>query len=249
MNCSNTAIQTYKSCRRMYELRYIYGVTPVQKAEALEVGTSYHNKIEHLLRGEPFEHDDPKTTAMAKAFQKYILPKLNPVAVEEWFNFHTEMGDNIVGRIDALNKDGALIEHKTTSGEINEEYWYMRSMDEQLMTYMLAYDTNKAYYTVCRKPTIRQKQKETDEEFAARCEAWYDEDTDSKIAMAVIEIPWEQLREFREMLAMTVDEMDGCNLFYRNTSYCTHWGRMCEYAPICQHYDPDETYIGFERRE
>lgn len=248
-NASYSRIQTYKSCRRLYELKYVYGVQSTEKIESLERGTSYHEKVEHLLKGEDFEHDDPKTSAMAEAFKKYILPNLRPVAQEDWFEYETDFGDKFVGRIDALNEDGAIIEHKTTSGEINEEYWYTRDMDEQLMTYMFAYHTRKAYYTVCRTPLLRQKKNETDEEFYQRCLDWFDEDTESKIAMREVYHTDKEIEDFIVEQAFTIKEMNNCDLFYKNQNYCTKWGRMCEYAPICQHYDPNQTYIGFERKE
>lgn len=249
MKQSSTSIQTYKSCRRLYELKYIHGMEPTQKPEALERGSNYHQKVEQLLSAGEFDRDSDKTTAMADAFAKYLLPQIDAVAQEEWFEMPFADGETLVGRIDARTPDGALIEHKTTSGDIDEAYWYSKQYDEQLMTYMLAYGTNRAIYTVCKTPNIRLKKGETEEEFVERCREWYDEDTESKIAMREIVIPQEQLDEFKVMLAQTVGEIERCTLFYRNQNYCTHWGRMCEYAPICQHYDPNEIYVGFEKRE
>ena len=246
---SYSKVQTYKSCRRLYELKYIYDVRSTAKVEALERGTSYHDKVERLLRGEDFERDDPKTSAMAMAFKTYILPQLQPVAQEEWFEYETRFGDRFIGRIDALNADGAVIEHKTTSGEIDEEYWYSRDIDEQLMTYMYAYKTRKAYYTVCRTPTIRLKKDESDDEYYQRCLDWYKDDTEQKIAMRVIYHTDEEIDAFVEEQALTIREMNECKLFYKNQNYCMKWNRMCEYAPICQHYDPTQTYVGFEKRE
>ena len=249
MRQSNTSIQAYKSCRRMYQLKYIYGVEPTEKPEALERGTSYHQKVEQLLSGGTFDRDTDKTTAMADAFARHVLPHIKAVAQEEWFELPFADGEKIVGRIDARTEDGALVEHKTTSGDIDEQYWYGKQYDEQLMTYMLAYKTNRAIYTVCKVPTIRQKKGETEEEFLERCTAWYDEDPEHRIAWREIIIPQEQLDEWKVMLAETVGEIERCTLFYRNQTYCNRWGRMCEYAPICQHYDPNETYIGFQKKE
>lgn len=249
MTQSNTAIQTFKSCRRMYQLKYVYGMEPTVKPEALERGTNYHQKVEQLLATGTFDRDLDKTTAMADAFAKHVLPHICAVAQEEWFEMPFADGEKIVGRIDARTADGALIEHKTTSGDIDEQYWYNRQFNEQLMTYMLAYKTNRVIDTVCKVPTIRLKKGETEEEFIARCETWYDEDPEHRIAWREIVIPQEQLDEWRAMLADTVGEMERCTTFYRNQNHCMRWGRMCEYAPICQHFDPNETYIGFEKRE
>ena len=114
---------------------------------------------------------------------------------------------------------------------------------------MLAYGVRKAYYTVCKSPSIRQKNNETEEEFFKRCCEWYDEDTDSKITMREIYHTEEEINNFAREQALTIKEMSDCNLFYRNRGYCYKWGKMCEYAPVCEHYDKEQEYIGFERRE
>lgn len=249
MKVSNSQIQCYKSCRRMYELRYVEGVVPNVRSEALERGSNYHDKVEQLLKTGEFDVDFTKASAMATAFKKYIYPRLHPVAEEEWFGYETAYGDNMIGRIDARNADGAIIEHKTTSLNIDELYWYSVQTDEQLMTYMSAYHVTKAYYTVCKTPTIKQRKTETDEDFFQRCIKWYEEDTSIKIAMREVYHTNDELKDFLSEQALTIKEMSECKLFYRNRGHCNKWGRMCEYAPICQHYDPNETYIGFERKE
>lgn len=246
---SYSRLQTYKSCRRLYELKYIYDVQSTAKIEALERGTSYHEKVERILRGEKYEYDDPKTTAMAMAFETYILPRLNPVKTEEWLSYETKFGDKFIGRVDAINADGAIIEHKTTSGEINEEYWYTRDLDEQLMFYMYVAGTQKAYYTVCRTPSIRMKKDETEDEYFQRCTEWYQEGTEGKIAMREIYHTPEEINAFIAEQELVIKEMNECKLFYKNQNYCTKWGRMCEYAPICQHYDPSQIYVGFKKAE
>lgn len=249
LKVSNSKIQCYKSCRRMFELKYIENLYPVQKSEAFERGSNYHDKVESILRSGSFEVDEPKSSAMATAFQKYIYPQLAPIAEEEWFDYKTEFGDEVIGRVDARNADGALIEHKTTSMAIDEAYWYGVQTDEQLLTYMNAYGVRKAYYTVCKSPTIRQKANETDEEFYARCCAWYDDDPESKIVMREVYHTEDEINDFAREQALTIREMDNCNLFYRNRSYCNKWGKMCEYAPICEHYDREQEYVQFERKE
>lgn len=247
---SNSRIQTYKSCRRLYELQYVYGVK-AKPTETLERGLNYHDKIEKMLKGDGLVFDENiKTNAMAVAFQKYIAPALNASVCEDWFEFYPSGSKRAVfGRIDALNSDGKLIEHKTTSSEVNGEYWNSLENNEQILTYMLAYKTNTMLYTVCRTPTIRQKKGETDEEFQQRCIDWYDEDTEHKIAVQEIFRSDEQLAEFEDMLSKTINEMYSCELFYRNPNHCHKWGRMCEYASICGHYDPEQTYVGFEIKE
>lgn len=261
MIASNSAIQTFKACRRLYELKYIHKLEPVQPAEALNRGSSYHKGVELLLRewidyhdAEPNGITDPKISAMVFAFNKYIIPKLcelnaKPVDVEAWFEYSTPSGHKVVGRIDGLMSENRIIEHKTTSGLINGSYFQRLEMDEQIPTYMLAKNATEILYTVCCVPTLRRKKGETDGEFEKRLIDWYDEDTDSKISVCQIVKSPEELDKFRIEQDAILTEMENCKLFYRNPNHCMRWGRLCEYASVCMDYDPNKEYIQFKRRE
>lgn len=240
MKYSNTAIQCFKSCRRLYELKYLKGIQIANKSQSLERGTNYHSKLEQLFKNGDFEKDENiKSNAMVMAFKKYIFPKLNIVDVEKWFEYSADE-NQIIGRIDGLNSDGFVVEHKTTSLVIDGNYWNALEMDEQILTYMIAMNTNRILYTVCRTPTIRQTQNETDEDFENRCIEWYDKDTESKIAINEIIRTEQRLEDFKKMQIETVKEISNCKLFYRCPSNCQKWGRMCEYAPICMMSNYDE---------
>lgn len=249
MRISNTQIQVFKSCRRAYELKYVEGVLPLQSVDALERGKSYHEKVECLLMGRDFEWDNPKTDAMALAFNEYVVPKIGKVeAVEEWF--HKPVGEHeIIGRCDGRLEDGRLIEHKTTSGMLDEAYIFGLQNDEQILTYMWAYGVNNVLYTVCKTPTIRLKKDETEEEFRARCFDWYREDTEHKIGTIDVYRSPEEIAEFDEAIRRMVSEIVNCDHFYRCPSNCMKWGRPCEYMSICRNYDPQMEYTGFEKRE
>jgi len=250
MRLSNSGIQCFKSCRRAYELKYVENVIPVQSAEVLERGKSYHEKVEMLLKGEQFEWDDPKTDAMAIAFEKYVMPKVGKVeAVEEWFHKPIIGEHELVGRCDGRLADGRLIEHKTTSSALDEAYIYGLQNDEQILTYMWAYGVNRILYTVCKTPTIRLKKDESEDEFRARCLEWYAEDTEHKIGTIDVYRSPEEVAEFGEALKKMATEIAHCDNFYRCPSNCMRWGRPCEYMAICRNYDPQMEYTGFERRE
>lgn len=252
MKASNSGIQTFKQCRRMYQLKYLHGLEPVQTADALKRGSTYHELIEGILKGDSSvlqNCDDPKIRAMATAFQMYILPQLTQIdAVEQWFNYETPSGHTMVGIIDA--KNGAeLVEHKTTSGLIDGNYFQKLEFDEQIPTYMLAFNTNWINYTVCSVPSIRQKKTESDEEFYQRCVDWYAEDTEHKITMVQLNRTNDELEEFQKEQDDILNEMENCKLFYRNPANCSKWGRLCEYASVCMNYDPSQEYVQFKKRE
>lgn len=246
---SISRIKLFKACRRAYELKYIEGLEPVEKAESLQTGLSYHALLEQLYKEGEFEEGITKEHAMATAYQKYIYPKFRVKSAEDWFEYMLPNGDKLVGRTDGITEDGVLVEHKSTSGEITEEYEFNLQWDEQILAYMLATGTRKVWYTVCRKPTIRQKKGETEEEFFERMVAWYDTDTDSKIRLLCIHRTNEEVNAFALDLRKTIYEINHATFFYRNCLHCNKWGRRCEYSSVCLSYDPEQEYVEFERRE
>lgn len=246
---SITAIKLFKACRKAYQLRYVEGLVPAQTSEALETGRGYHEGIEKLYETGELPELSTKEAAMVTAYAKYIMPKVPKFAPEQAFECSVTRGKKLIGRVDGIVSDeNAIVEHKTTSKSM-EEFEFDLCGDEQLFAYFMATGAQYAYYTVCRKPTIRQKKGETGEEFAQRCLDWYNEDTDSKIKMWRI---WnmhldETKVELRAMFKEIANAEKTGN-FYRNTCHCEKWGRRCEYAPICLNYDPNIEYIGFEKR-
>lgn len=256
---STSKIKCYKACRRLYYFKYVEGLESVKPIEALEDGKSYHSKIEHLYKDGSIEidYENPKITAMALAYQKYIYPHFVCKRVEEWFEHKITPSLILIGRFDGIAEDGCIVEHKTTSSDVDEEYIYNLRLDEQILNYMVASKKNKIYYTVCKKPTIRQKQNETDEEFLQRCVEWYDTDTDLKIRVIKVTRNQKEIDEQRKALAYIGKEIKRIEnqkeakelSFYRNPNYCQQYGRTCEFASICLNYDPKLEYIEFKKKE
>ena len=254
MKASVSQIKTFKACRRAWELSYKEKLIPVQAPEALETGKSYHEFIEALENGEAIDVDCSKACAMAKAFEKYILPQISVKATEQ--EYEKQIGAHTLhGFVDGIADDGCIVEHKSTSRDIAEggEYEYSLLWDEQILAYMSLTGQRKVYYTVCRKPTIRIKKDETEQEFYERMIAWYDEDTASKIRLFTIERTDAEVAQFEREFESICAEIDECEngslMCHRNTLHCNAWGRRCEYASICLHYDPEQEYIEFTRKE
>lgn len=248
MRSSISQMRLFKACRRAYYFRYIEDLVPVETTEALQTGINYHELLEKLYETGEIEEGFTKEHAMAVAYGKYIYPKFNVRSVEDWKS--KDIGRHqIFGRLDGIADDGCLVEHKSTSAEITEEYEYDLQWDEQVLAYMYMTGARKIYYTVCRKPTIRQKKNESEEEFFNRMCDWYDEDTDSKIRLLEVTRTDEEVAEFAKEFERVCDIMESDECLYRNTLYCNKWGRRCEYASICLNYDPDQEYVQFKRRE
>lgn len=251
MKISVSRLKTFKSCRRAYYFRYVEELVPTETAEPLAIGSRYHELVEKLNRGESID-DEPKTKelAMAMAYEKYVLPKMPKVVeAESWYEQPITDEDSLIGRLDGVAEDGAIVEHKTTSQEITEEYEYDLMWDEQILAYMAMKGTRKAHYTVCRKPTIRQKKDESDEAFYDRMCEWYDTDTDSKIRLLEVTRTDAEVEQFLTDLKAAVADMHDAKSLYRNTLHCFRWGRRCEYAQICLDYDASQQYVNFKKKE
>lgn len=256
MKISSSKVRCYKACKRLYFLKYVEGLEYVPEIRTLEDGKTYHSKLEQLYTEGYFtvDEDNPKISAMAFAYEKYIFPQFKVNRAEEWFEIKLTPTHTLVGKYDGIAEDGCVVEHKTTAADVDDEYIYNLQWDEQILNYMLASGKNKIYYTVCKKPTIRQKQNETAEEFLNRCVAWYDEDTDKKIRVISVERNKKEIAEQKEALkAIARDivstEKKGEKAFYRNQSHCTCYGRRCEFASICLDYDPKLEYVEFKKKE
>ena len=265
MKMSISRIKLFKACRRAFYFKYIEGLRPVEKPEALETGSNYHELIEWLNKKDSFdgvEEDYSKEQAMASAYAKYIYPKVKIVEAEKKIEMQIN-GVDYIGIVDGVTSDGCIVEHKTTSRDISEggEYEYNLLWDEQILMYMLLTGARKIYYTLCRKPTIRQKKDETEEEFYKRMIEWYDVDTDSKIRFVEITRTDEEVEAFKKELdsiALEINVAGNQNKnavsaitdpYYRNTCHCNSWGRRCEYSSICLNYNPDADYIEFTKGE
>ena len=252
MKSSISRMKLFKACRRAYYFKYIEDLEPVQKSDALVVGSNYHELLEELYQNDGnfvSKNDFSKERAMAKAYQKYIYPKFKVRTVEEWKE--KPIGQHVLfGRVDGIAEDGCLVEHKTTSAtDIAEAYEYDLLWDEQILAYMYLTGTRKVYYTVCKKPTIRQRKDEDEEGFFYRMLDWYDEDTDSKIRVMEITRTDNEVNNFADQFNRVCTSMEnaekGLEPLYINTQHCNCWGRRCEYSSICLNYNPNENYIEF----
>lgn len=252
MNISISRVKLFKACRRAYWLKYVQGLEPVQRADALQSGLSYHDKMQELYQTDWVDVQSyTKEDAMITAYHDKIYPLFKVDAVESWFEY--PLGeDKLIGRLDGIAEDGLLVEHKTTGSPIGEDYEYGLQWDEQILAYMLATGARQMWYTVCRRPTLRQKANETPEEYYKRMVDWYDDDTPSKIRLLKIERTDAEVEAFRQSLMATVEEMKRLEseaAFYCNTQHCMTWGRRCEYSSVCLAYDPHADYIEFTKRE
>lgn len=255
MKLSASLIKTYKTCRRKYELKYVEELEPIAKSQALIDGSNYHECIEKFYKTGEFEvnYENPKISAMVWAYVEYIAKRNTELETveysEKWFDYKLTPKHSIIGRNDAITKSRIPVEHKTTSNDIDDEYIYALQWDEQILTYMLANSINEMFYTVIKKPTIRQKQNEMNEEFYERCKEWYSVDTYLKVRVIKVIRSNEEIVEHRKNLIVMANEIEKCKHFYRNPNACTCYNRRCEYSSVCLNYNPQLQYVEFEKKK
>lgn len=267
MRVSASKIKCYKACKRKYFFKYVEELESVSEAQVLKDGKIYHSLIEEMYNEGTFlaDFNNPKITAMAMAYYHKIYPQFEINKVEQEFEYKLNDEHTLVGRFDGIAKDGCIVEHKTTSSDIDEEYIYGLQWDEQILNYMLASGKNEMYYTVCKKPTIRLRQGETNLQFFGRCVEWYETDTDKKIRVIKVTRNQKEIERQKDALLCIVENIEldeelfneysfisehkKDNVFYRNPSNCTCYGRRCEFASICLDYDPKLEYVEFTKKE
>ncbi len=158
---------------------------------------------------------------------------------EEWFEIPLDNGmHSLGGFIDAQCYD-SVIEFKTTSAKIGEDYVYkFEFVDEQILSYLLAKpEKSNARVIVIQKPTIRLSKNESNIDFVSRCLEWLKSNTNTSIKDIYIEKSKKDLEDHYNYLCRMADEMEYCDNFYRNNSACMRYGSLCEYASICGNYE------------
>ena len=249
INLTASMLRAYKSCPRLYELQYVEMLNPTVAPAYLTDGSNYHGCVESILKGEPYKAEG-KVASMARAFERFIpWREWDVKEIESEFDITLTRFCHMVGKIDAVRADDSPVEHKTTSAAIDEKYINALAWDDQIPFYLLAQSlktgkpVTSVTYTVCQKPTIKQTQKETSEEYLQRVEAWYDE-TRVKVVTAVRSIA--ELKETYTEILEIAGEIRRRKRFYRNPSNCRIMG--CSFASICLNYDPQIT-TGFVKKE
>lgn len=250
---TTSMIRSYKSCKRLYELQYIEQLKPVIEAEPLVTGKAYHKLVEDILKDQ-YVPENTVVGVMAEKFKEKIHPLLPYINhIEREFKVQIDDDKFLIGKIDAESEAGVPIEHKTTADNIDEKFIHRLNWDDQVTNYLLALSLerneiiNKVIYTVIKKPSIRLKQSETEEEYIARCSEWYEDKTETKIATFPVIRSKDELAEKQKELIYIADEMKNCKCFYRNPSHCSILG--CRFSSICLSYTPETGSVDFIKKE
>ena len=248
IHVTTSQIKEFKNCRFKFWLSYRKLLKPRIEPEALTIGSSYHDKVEQILKTGDFIPTDEPTDAMARAFKKYILPSIPKIiATEKQFSVQLSEDVWLDGKIDAI-AEGCLVEHKTTKNYIDEGYLYrVHFIDSQVTNYLIATENQPVCYTVITKPTIRIKKDESMSEYIKRCEEWYDTETYKKVKVFFTGRTDEQLEKQRQDIINIAREMKNCENWYKNETACL-LGK-CQFSGICPSYKDNMELVDFEYKE
>ena len=197
--------------------------------------------------------------------KEFVVPLVNPNTLFTSHSFKLSgKVDGLVTIGDEWNKRWYILEHKTAA-DISEAYKRRILIDTQIAIYATAigqelFQTiHGAIYDVIKKPAIRMKQGETEEEFEARKAELLKKSKTGKTTAKrqEAETPEAFLQRCREALTsdcfqrfvVELSQKDQLKILdetwkvaqdmmhptiYRNTDVCTQKGRECPYLELCR---------------
>lgn len=250
MKLTASAIRTYLDCPRKFEWSYVHQIRPAKQADALRFGSLYHGVLERLDIGIDWNNISRwVVNAAATEVEAHQVLRLASAHATRWKDDGYEVletegvwsasigGVACAGKRDRIvrlpDRRRALQEYKTSSEDVSPGGLYHRRlrMDIQVGLYRLSSDVDTVIYDITRKPTIRQKQTETADEYGERLSA--DIASRPEYYFARYEVPrteHDDLAVIEDVRA--VDRMISLNVYPRNTASCTRFGQ-CPYFAAC----------------
>lgn len=134
-----------------------------------------------------------------------------------------------------------VVEHKTTA-VIDANYVSRLDLDDQVTTYLVGVEktwgikAEGVIYNVIMKPRIRQKQKETREEYLGRVLALYEDNPQEYLYRAQLYRTKGIRKTFERELDLFTKEMDRAEklgFYYKNTGACSGIRGTCSMMPLC----------------
>jgi hypothetical protein len=250
-------------CPRKFEFSYVELIRPDRQADALRFGSAYHYCQEELDAGTPWKNicaevarrcvteiETQQVLRLVAEHRRHYDDTFIVEATEQ--KYATDIGGVACeGKLDRLIRlaDGrlALQEYKTSSEDISPGsiYWRRLRVDIQVGMYLHASGADCVVYDVCRKPSIRQRQKESVTEYGERL-------TDDIRARPEFYFQRQEINRLASDADDTVADVQAVaslislQQFPRNTAACTRFGTCC-YFQLCSngHRPSDGAPAGF----
>jgi hypothetical protein len=262
----------FRDCPQKFKLSIIDGLRMIAVKPSLRIGTAFHlyrEKGEEAVEeyfaqyhpSNQFEADDLEIQRAVTKGLMSIAPEDSGVVREvEWTNplINPATGAPsrtflLGGKADGvvrLDEGHALIEEKTTGGSIGKSDIDKLSIDTQVLNAIVNLETSpdiriaQVWYRYYRKPSIKQKQSETVNQYCERVRQDYIERPEFYFHEEKLIFPRPQLEAFKYDLwqvGKAVLWFRRYNLWYRNTSHCKDWGG-CQFLPLCRGDDIEGLY-------
>ena len=247
-------MRTYLACPAKWSHGYQARRVPAVDATALSRGNAVHEWLAEWWMGRTGRLPlDPIARACCIGYQAmYVRPTLDHVHTN--WAFTCEIGGvPCAGTLDAIGRDDdgvVIVEHKTTSEDIGpgSPYWRrVTTTDSQVSMYRAVYPGAKVLYDVIRKPTLRQKQGELDDEFVIRCIGQMGDQPEKFFQRAnVVRLEGEDAAFARDVAL--VGELRSRSEHPRNPDVCFSYVSRCGFFEVC--WDGASLYgAGFRDQE
>lgn len=262
LTLTHSEIQCFKNCRRKHWWRYQRLYTPKKAADYFTFGTAVHKSLAAFYNHCYEKVDDGTANTLCNGYRdRYYKDhkQWKIVAIEHVYAHKINKDLSFSGRIDLIVRDKKkriwIVEHKT-SGHLDNDYIARLPMDSQIHSYIylaekcLKIPIHGVVYNVIRKPSIKQKQDETEPQYYARLKEDIESRPDFYFYRQEI-LPNKQAYSlFEKRLHTIADEIGRCdsiNKAYLNEAQCTMFGR-CEFFDICLHGPKKEILFAYDKR-
>ena len=287
---SHSRMYRMRRCHRMDYYRSRLGLEPVEVNQNFALGTAMHNAIALWDTGTPPDEAIVAAITGTRCDEKNIAV-LHGLFAGYCHRYHEDAnlcthqpevrieshvtglrGWRSVAIIDdlATTQTGKkiLFERKTTSEDVSDtsEYWERVRHDTQVLYYSLELalqriNVQSIWWDAIRKPTIRQKQNETLEEYSARLALDCQERPDFYFArreMPILENDLAIFAEERKNVCLQIAENERREKRFANP--CRAWARCginkkncggCEFRRFCFNnieIEPGQIPDGFQQR-
>lgn len=203
--------------------------------DALEVNKAI---LTGMLKGYSLQFQDRGMFEVIEPEYQFTIPVINPAT-----QFASKTFEHS-GKIDGLFKTRSgqwwIREFKTAS-QIDKHYIDRLSLDTQITSYIDGVQAVKGIqiagviYTILKKPSIKQKQTETVEQYCQRVIQDYQERLDFYFHQETLYRDQNDLDEWRFEkwdIARDIADSEKNDRWYKNTAYCSQMGG-CAYMPLC----------------
>lgn len=251
---TNSALKTYRLCPRKYYYAYECLIEMIDASSrlAMDKGTEIHKAIQGKLAGTAIGELDIDLVTYPEIlilFQYYETEGLELIAGEKQLHLALEKeGIILAGKLDGIirtsNDEINLLEIKTSRFKLgdDEDVLSKWDLDRQLSMYSLLarandIDQDGIIIDYIRTPSLKQKKKESDEDFLQRINENVAANLDTYYGKITVSRTIEQDNECLEETLQEIEMIKSCKLksiWPRTGESCNEYHKLCPYISLCR---------------